>query len=108
MAPNVGAIVFQIERQIAHDGNVSLSAVFSERLPLAEEFVLNEFVIADGVRSGFDFRVKTGPGYALIRFAKTHEESELIEPRGMSAFEFLIVPRFREFAKGLFQERLFV
>ncbi len=45
--PDVGAIVRDINGDVAHDADVALAAIGAEGLPLTGEFPLPEFLLLD-------------------------------------------------------------
>ncbi len=47
IGPDIGAIVSDINRQIAHDAHSALPRIFSQRSPLCEENELKEFLCCD-------------------------------------------------------------
>src|SRR5260221_10576956 len=100
MAPYVGAVVFDVKRQIAENRNVPLAAIFPELPPLAKKFELQKRMITRCFRGRFSALVERVPGLAAIRVEQSHEVRIRLQPPGVVRDKILI---FLRFGKG--QER---
>src|SRR5256885_4935898 len=73
MAPYVGAVVFDVKRQIAEDRNTALAAIFPELRPLAKKFKLQKRMITRCLRGWFSARVERDPELVAICVEPSHE-----------------------------------
>ncbi len=107
MTPDIGAVVFDVKGHVAHDEDVFRRARCVKGLPLAEEFELNEFVIADCLRIGFDARIELRPCYATVGVEEAHEFGVGIEPPGLFGFEGAVSGSGRKILEGFLKKSFF-
>src|SRR5207302_6412105 len=108
MAPYVGAVVFDVKRQIAEDRNISLAAIFPELPPLAKKFKLQKRMITRCLRGGFSAWVERVPGPVAICVEQSHEVHIRLQPPGVARDKILIFLRFGKGQKRPAQQSLFV
>src|SRR2546421_5599616 len=108
MAPYVGAVVFDVKRQIAEDRNIPLAAIFPELRPLAKKFKLQKRMITRCLRGGFSARVERVPGLVAICVEQSHEVHIWLQPPGVARDKILIFLRFGKGQKRPAQQALFV
>src|SRR5437667_8355457 len=84
MAPYVGAVVFDVKRQIAEDRNIPLAAILPELRPLAKKFKLQKRMITRCLRGGISARVERVPGLVAICVEQSHEVHIRLEPPGVA------------------------
>src|SRR6476646_3844832 len=73
LAPHVGAVVFDVEREITEDRNMSLAAIFPELCPLAKKFKLQKRMVTRCLRGWFSPRVERVPWPVVICVTQGHE-----------------------------------
>src|SRR5256885_5222976 len=108
MAPYVGAVVFDVKRQIAEDRNIPLAAIFPELRPLAKKFKLQKRMITRCLRGWFSARVERVPGLVAICVEQSHEVHIRLQPPGDVRDKILVFLRFGKSEERPAQQALFV
>ena len=108
MAPYVGAVVFDVKRQIAEDRNIPRTAIFPELPPLTKKFKLQKRMITRCLRGGLSARVERVPGLVAICVEQSHEVHIRLEPPGVARDKILVFLRFGKGQKRPAQQALFV
>src|SRR3984957_902167 len=92
MRPNIGAVVRNIDRNVAHDADAVTTAAISYLFPLAKEFELGKAVIRQLGRQfpppflensripSTDSRIPMNPRLEIVNFLAGHEERIVLQP----------------------------
>src|SRR5882724_13667167 len=108
MAPDVGAVVFDVKRQIAEQRDIPLTAIFPKLRPLAKKFELQKRMITRCLRGGFSARVERVPRLVAICVEQCHEVHIRLQPPGVARDKILILLRFGKGQERPAQQSLLV
>ncbi len=107
VGPDVGAVVGDVDGDVAHDTNAVGVGVVAEVRPLFEELKLEEALEGDGVVRGGEGGVPAGPRNVAVGFFEGHETGERFEPCGVAGAEGVEGGGGREAMEGAFEDGAF-